>query len=85
MDTYLKCLYDHIMEHLLDSERLDMPEYKRRTTTQDLAWYALAHTLTPEQLHLLSLYQTAQSHVFVLEDQWLFQEAVALGKWMARA
>lgn len=85
MDVYLKCLYDHIMEHLLDNKRPDMPEYRRRSTTQDLAWYTLTQTLTPEQLHLLELYQTARAHVFALEDQWLFQEAVSLGKWMARA
>ncbi len=85
MDAYLECLYSHVMEHLLDNERPDMPEYRRRSTAQSSAWYALAQALTPEQRRLLELYQAAQARVFVLEDQWLFQEAVSLGKWMAQA
>lgn len=85
MDAYLKCLYTHVMEHLLDSERPDMPEYKRRSTTQDKAWKNLREALTVEQLRLVEEYQAAYSYVCDIEDEWLFQAAVSLGKWMARA
>jgi len=84
MDEYLQCLYTHVMERLLLSPRPDLAEYRLRSIDQDQAWDALEKTLAPEQLQLLEAYQAAKSHVCAIEDRWLFQEAVSLGKWMAR-
>lgn len=83
MDAYLKCLYDHVMERLLTCGRPDMMEYRLCSADQDRAWNDLRNVLTAEQLRLLEDYQSAKARVCALEDQWLFQEAVALGKWMA--
>ncbi len=83
MDSYLKCLYDHVMECLLRCPRPDMAEYGLRAAEQGRAWEDLKQALSPEQIQLVEAYQAAQSRVFALEDEWLFQEAVALGKWMA--
>lgn len=84
MDEYMQCLYDHVMEHILLHPHPDMAEYSLRSADQNRAWNDLKNVLTAEQLRLLEDYQTAKARVCSLEDEWLFQEAVALGKWMIR-
>ena len=84
MDKYLKCLYDHVMEHLLTDTRRNMFEYNRCSLAQEQAWGVLKSTLTPEQLELLEDYQAARTKVCALEEEWLFQESITLGKWLAQ-
>ena len=50
-----------------------------------MAWAALKGALTPEQLNLVEDYRDAWCGLRFLEDRLLFQKAVSLGKWMARA
>ena len=84
MDEYLQCLYAYAMENLFLRNRPDMEEYRFRSTAQEEALDSLEKTLTPEQHRLLEVYQAARCHVCAMEDRWLFQEAVSLGKWMVR-
>lgn len=83
MDDYLDCLYRYTLDHLLLDVRLDLIDYSRWKHRQDIAWEALEKALAPEQLHLLEDYRDACCGLRDLEDRLLFQEAVALGKWMA--
>lgn len=85
MDDYLKCLYEHVMEHISVSNYPDAEEYHHRMALQDETWSALKAALTPEQLELVENYQAARAGTWVLEDELLFQAAVSLGKWMVRA
>ena len=83
MDDYLDCLYRYTLDHLLLDVRLDLIDYSRWNHRQDIAWEALEKALTPEQLQLVEDYRDACCGLRDLEDRLLFQEAVALGKWMA--
>ena len=85
MDEYLRCLYEHATDRLLTDARLDAAKYHRRSIVQNQAWNALKAALTPEQMKLVQNYQFAQANVCALEDELLFEAAVSLGKWMARA
>lgn len=85
MDEYLDCLYQYVSNHLLLDARLDVIDYSRWNARQKLAWEALEKALTPDQLNLVEDYQSACGGMRFLEDQLLFQKAVSLGKWMARA
>lgn len=84
MDDYLCCLFQYVSENLLVDARLDLLDYNRRNESQETAWAALKAALTPEQLRLVEDYASACSGKRFLEDQLLFQKAVALGKRMAR-
>lgn len=85
MDEYLQCLFQYVSENLLLDVRLDLVDYSRWNERQDMAWTALKESLTPEQLNLVEDYKDAWCGLRFLEDQLLFQKAVSLGKWMARA
>ena len=84
MDAYLNCLYQYVSDHLLLDVRLDLIDYSRWTERQNMAWNALKEALSPEQIDLVEDYRAAWSGRHFLEDELLFQEAVDLGKWMAR-
>lgn len=84
MDEYLQCLYRYVLDHLLLDTRMDFIDYNRRVKSENLAWDALAVALTPEQIELVENYHNACAKTRFLEDELLFQKAVALGKWMAR-
>ena len=84
MDTYLHCLYQYALDDLLLDARLDLIDYSRRSARQDLAWNALTESLTSEQMNLVEDYILACNRVRSLEDELLFEKAVALGKWMVR-
>lgn len=85
MDEYLDCLYQYVSDRLEADVRLDLLDYSSRSDAQDAAWAALKEALTPEQLHLVEDYRAAWCGLRFLEDRLLFQKAVSLGKWMARA
>ena len=84
MDTYLRCLYQYALDDLLLDARLNLIDYSRRSARQDLAWNALTESLTSEQMNLVEDYILACNRVRSLEDELLFEKAVALGKWMVR-
>ena len=84
MDNYLQCLYYYVLENLSPAMHPDFPEYRRCADTANNAWIALKETLSPAQLELVENYRSAWDRVSALEDELLFQKAVALGKWMAR-
>ncbi|MCI9331723.1 MAG: hypothetical protein HFG05_06045 [Oscillibacter sp.] len=85
MDVYLDCLYQHVLEHLETDAHVDLVDYRRWRTARDMAWSALEEALTFEQLRLVENYASAGAGLRDQEDRLLFQKAVALGKWMARA
>lgn len=85
MDEYLDCLYRYVLDHLLLDVRLDLIDYNRRSMRENMAWDALEKSLTPEQLDLVEEYQSACGDMRFLEDELLFQKAIALGKWLAQA
>lgn len=84
MDEYLDCLYQYVSDHLEADARLDLIDYSRCRSAQDMAWEALERALTPEQLRLVEDYRSTWCGLRFLEDRLLFQKAVALGRWMAR-
>ena len=83
MDEYLHCLYQYVLDHLFLDARMDLVDYNRWETRRKAAWKALSESLTEEQMYLVEDYQTACGGKQFLEDELLFQKAVALGKWMA--
>jgi len=85
MDEYLDCLFQYVSENLLLDARVDLIDYNRWNESENTTWTALNAALTPEQLRLVEDYNAACSGKRFLEDQLLFQKAISLGKWMARA
>lgn len=83
MDEYLYCLYEYIQEHISPREQPNAVEYYRCADAATRAWTALTEALTPAQLQLVEDYRSAQDRVSVFEDQFLFQKAVSLGKWLS--
>lgn len=84
MDEYLKCLYDHILGTRRDETLTKTAEYRTRRTTMLLALEVMEAGLTEEQQKKVDHYLSCQDRVSVLESDWLFQEAVALGEWLSR-
>ena len=84
MDEYLGCLYNHILEVRRDETLLKTPEYRMRRTAMLTAMRAMDAVLSEEQQKAVNVFLSCQFHLSVLESDWLFQEAVSLGKWMAR-
>lgn len=84
MDEYLQCLYNYILEVRRDETLLKTPEYHTERKSLLAAMRAMDAVLSEEQQKMVNRYLSCQSRLSVLEDAWLFQEAVALGKWMAR-
>lgn len=84
MDAYLQCLYQYATENLFLDARLDLINYSRWNERKNLAWEALAASLTRDQLELVENYQSACNGKRFLEDELLFEAAVSLGKQLAR-
>lgn len=84
MDEYLQCLYDYILEVRRTETLQKTPEYRMRRTSMLAAMQAMDAVLPEEQKKVVDAFQTSQSRLSVLEEEWLFQEAVSLGKWLSR-
>lgn len=84
MDEYLQCLYNYILEVRRDETLLKLPEYRMERISLLAAMRAMDAALSEEQQKIVNRYLSCQSRLSVLEDEWLFQEAMALGKWLAR-
>ena len=85
MDEYLQCLYNYIMETRRDETLMRTYEYRKRRTAMLTAMHFMEATLTEEQRKTVDSYLSLQSKLTVMESDWLFQEGVALGRWMANA
>lgn len=85
MDEYLRCLYNYILEVRRDEILLKTPEYRTERRSLLAAMRAMDAALSEEQQKMVNSFLSCQSRLSVLEDEWLFREAVALGRWMARA
>ncbi len=83
MDEYLQCLYDYILEVRRDETLLKTPEYRTARRNMLRAWDAMEAALTGEQREAVDRLLTAKEKVCSREDEWLFLEGVALGRWMA--
>ena len=83
MDEYLQCLYNYILEVRRDETMLKTPEYRMRRTSMLTAMRAMDAVLSEEQQKAVNTFLSGHSRLSVLEDEWLFQEAVALGRWLA--
>ena len=84
MDDYLRCLYMNLMENRFTKKYETLRKYRQGIAYRDIAFNNLIRSLTPEQQDLLEQYETQQGVLDCLETEILFEEAVALGKWMAR-
>lgn len=84
MDEYLQCLYSYILEVRRDETLRKTPEYCTQRRSLLEAMHAMQDALPRDLREIVDAYLTCQSHLSVLESDWLFQEAVSLGKWMAR-
>nr|WP_325217741.1 hypothetical protein [uncultured Oscillibacter sp.] len=84
MDEYLQCLYNYILEVRRDETLLKLPEYRMERISLLAAMRAMDAALSKEQQKAVNAFLSCQSRLSVLEDEWLFQEAMALGKWLAR-
>ena len=84
MDEYLQCLYNYILEVRRDETLLKLPEYRMERISLLAAMRAMDAALSTEQQKAVNAFLSCQSRLSVLEDEWLFQEAMALGKWLAR-
>ena len=84
MDEYLQCLYNYILEVRRDETLLKLPEYRMERISLLAAMRAMDAALSKEQQKAVNAFLSCQYRLSVLEDEWLFQEAMALGKWLAR-
>lgn len=84
MDEYLYCLYNYILEVRRDETLLKTPEYRMERISMLAAMHVMDAALTEQQQKAVDAYLSSHSRLSVLEDEWLFLEAVALGKWLAR-
>lgn len=84
MDEYLQCLYEYILEVRRDETLLRTAEYRSGRVSLLSAMQAMEAALTEEQRKKVDHYLTCQSRLSVLESDWLFREAVALGEWLSR-
>jgi len=84
MDEYLQCLYNYILEVRRDDTLLKTPEYRAMRKDMVQAWDAMEAALTGEQQEIVDRLLTAKEKVYSREDEWLFLEGIALGRWLAR-
>ena len=84
MDEYLQCLYEYILEVRRDETLLRTAEYRSGRVSLLSAMQAMEAALTEEERKKVDHYLTCQSRLSVLESDWLFREAVALGEWLSR-
>ncbi len=84
MKDYLDCLYTYVMEHRISTSIKDFKDYQTCLQKYRDAYQKIEETLTEEQLGYFCELSEARNSLDGLEDKWLFAEAVALGKWMAR-
>ncbi len=83
MDEYLQCLYDYILEVRRDETLLKTPEYRTARGEMLRAWESMEAALTGEQREIVERLLSARETVYCREDEWLFLEGIALGRWMA--
>lgn len=84
MNAYLKCLYTTCMENGFAEEKEQLTYYRGCIARRNDAFKRLEASLSPEQIELFEEFETTQAAVDCFETEALFEEAVALGKWMMR-
>lgn len=84
MDEYLKCLYCYIIDSHRADTLLHSLEYQVRSQSAFRAWERLEDELSQAQLTAVDEYMSEYAQLSGLEKDWIFQEGVALGRWMAR-
>ena len=83
MDTHLRCLYNYITENKSIASRESLTTYRHCLAKSDAAYQKMEKSLTAEQLGFVEDYLEARSVLSSMETGRIFEEAVALGKWMA--
>lgn len=76
MDCYLRCIYNKIMECGFTEKYKTLIEYRGCLARRNTAWEKLEA--------LLDDYETEQRAIDSITAEALFEEAVAVGKYMAR-
>lgn len=84
MDNYLNCLFDYVLETRLDEHARSSVEYRQAAADALRKSDILESMLTPEQKAALDALLAADGRILAMDEHIIFQEAVALGKWMAR-
>lgn len=84
MDEYLETLYHYILEIRRSDHLVKSKEFQ--TCQQEIlqAWEALESVVSSEQQQALDSLFSARAQLSFFEEQWLFLEGIALGKWLAR-
>lgn len=83
MDEYLQCLYNYILEVRRDETLRKTPEYRMERISLLTMMRTMDADLSEEQQKIVNRYLSCQSRLSALEGEWLFQEAVSLGRWLA--
>lgn len=83
MDEYLQCLYNYILEVRRDETLRKTPEYRMERISLLTMMRTMDADLSKEQQKIVNRYLSCQSRLSALEGEWLFQEAVSLGRWLA--
>lgn len=84
MNDYLDCLFNYILETRLNKITRTSVEYQRASAEALHKSDALEAMLTSAQKAALDDFLAADSHMVTIDEHIIFQEALALGKWMAR-
>lgn len=84
MDDYLDCLFQYVLEMRLCERIRSSLEYQQASNESMRKMEILKSTLTHEQKTALNEFLSANGHLLNMDEYIIFQEAIALGKWMAR-
>ena len=85
MVQLLKCLYCYIIDSHRADTLLHSLEYQVRSQSAFSAWERLEDELSQAQLTAVDEYMSEYAQLSGLEKDWIFQEGVALGRWLAQS
>ena len=82
MDEYLECLMDYVEETRVGKLLRTQERYRKSLQKASDAYEELSAKLPPEQLATLEEFRDAHNSMNAVHSEIVFQQGVAVGKWM---
>ena len=84
MHEYLECLMDYIWEKHTGKQVHASATYRKKSREASTAYKTLVSSLDGKQVETLETFCNARDAMADVERALIFQEGVALGKWMVQ-